>query len=543
MRSAWRSPRATSRSYFNRPGHTVIDHHTYALVSDGDVMEGVRVRSREPRRSPRPRQADLSLRRQPRHARRSALARRCARTSARATPRTAGTCSARRQGRHRSRCARRRDPRREGRDRAAVDHRRSTRRSATARRRRRAPAAAHGSPLGEAEVAATKQALGWDPEREVPRPRRVRERTSARPCSAVQAAHAAWREQLAAYKARPPGRSAAQLELAIKGELPAGWDQGLPTFSGAATATRAASGKVMAAIAAKIPWLFGGDADLGGSTKTIVARRRLRAPRRGPQPPLRHPRARDGRDRQRHALSRRHASAIVATFFVFSDYMRPSGAARGAQQAGRDLRVDARLDRPRRGRPDPPAGRAPDGAARDAEPRGVPARATATRPPRAGAIAIARTHGPTGLVLSRQDLPIAHAARRARRREGRLRARRRHRRDRDRDGLRGLARDGRARRAREAERRRCASCRCRAGSCSPSSTPRTATPCCRRSSAARLGRGRRDDGLARVRSATAASRSASIASVRRRRREILMEQLGITSAAVVVAVKRLMTDR
>ena len=40
-RSAWRSPSATSRRYFNRPGHTLVDHHTYALVSDGDVMEGV----------------------------------------------------------------------------------------------------------------------------------------------------------------------------------------------------------------------------------------------------------------------------------------------------------------------------------------------------------------------------------------------------------------------------------------------------------------------------------------------------------------------
>src|SRR4029453_18354908 len=108
----------------------------------------------------------------------------------------------------------------------------------------------------------------------------------------------------------------------IKGELPAGWDQGMPTFS-APVATRAASGKVMAALTAKIPWLVGGDADLGGSTKNI-----------GPGGDY----ARTGQGRNLRFGIREHAMGaigngmlyhggvrpFVATFFVFSDYMRPA---------------------------------------------------------------------------------------------------------------------------------------------------------------------------------------------------------------------------
>ncbi|MEO8707266.1 MAG: transketolase, partial [Kofleriaceae bacterium] len=126
---------------------------------------------------------------------------------------------------------------------------------------------AHGSPLGDAEVAATKTALGWDPAKKFYVPDEVKQHLGE-VVKQGGAAHAAWRERFAAYKAAHADL-AAELELAIKGELPAGWDADLPKFT-EATATRSASGKVMAALAAKIPWLVGGDADLGGSTKTIV---------------------------------------------------------------------------------------------------------------------------------------------------------------------------------------------------------------------------------------------------------------------------------
>jgi transketolase len=112
-------------------------------------------------------------------------------------------------------------------------------------------ASAHGSPLGEAEVAATKTQLGWDPAAKFHVPDEVR----AHMGEAVRrgsAAHATWREKLAAYRAAHP-ELAAELELAIANKLPEGWAAELPTFSGGAIATRSASGKILSAIAAKVP--------------------------------------------------------------------------------------------------------------------------------------------------------------------------------------------------------------------------------------------------------------------------------------------------
>src|SRR5262249_4034346 len=123
--------------------------------------------------------------------------------------------------------------------------------------------AAHGSPLGDAEVAATKKALGWDPEAKFFVPNEVRGHMAEGPQRGAEA-HVAWDARPAAYRTAFPDL-AAQLDLAIRGELPAGWDQDLPEAApgGKPVATRSASGKVMTALAAKIPWLLGGDADLG----------------------------------------------------------------------------------------------------------------------------------------------------------------------------------------------------------------------------------------------------------------------------------------
>ncbi len=181
---------------------------------------------------------------------------------------------------------------------------------------------AHGSPLGDAEVAATKKALGWDPEAKFLVPADV----AAHMRGAIDRggkAHAAWDAKHAAYKAAHP-ELAAQLALAIANDLPAGWDQDLPTFAitDKPIATRSASGKIMTALAAKVPWLFGGDADLGGSTKTIV-------------PGGDYVKAGEGRNLRfgirEHAMGSigngmlYHGGVrpFVATFFVFSDYMRP----------------------------------------------------------------------------------------------------------------------------------------------------------------------------------------------------------------------------
>ena len=102
---------------------------------------------------------------------------------------------------------------------------------------------AHGSPLGDAEVAATKAALGWDPDAKFKVPPEVVAHLGEGTRRGV-AAHSAWRERLAAYKLAHP-ELARQLELAIRGELPAGWDAELPAWQpgSAAVATRIASGR------------------------------------------------------------------------------------------------------------------------------------------------------------------------------------------------------------------------------------------------------------------------------------------------------------
>ncbi len=264
---------------------------------------------------------------------------------------------------------------------------------------------AHGSPLGDAEVAATKKALGWDPEAKFLVPDEVRTHMAEGPRRGA-AAHAQWREKLAAYKKAHPDL-AAQLELAMKNELPAGWDANLPAFTGA-VATRSASGKVMGAIAAKVPWFVGGDADLGGSTKTIVP----------------------GGDYERNGLGRNlrfgvreHGMAAigngmlyhggmrpyVATFFVFSDYMRPSVRLSALNKMPAvfvwthdsiGLGEDGPTHQPvehlmaLRAMPNLHVYRPADGNETTAGWR----------------FAMQRGHGPTGLVLSRQDLPTVTQA-------------------------------------------------------------------------------------------------------------------------------------
>jgi transketolase len=179
---------------------------------------------------------------------------------------------------------------------------------------------AHGSPLGEAEVAATKKTLGWDPEKKFYVPDEVRAHMAEQGRRGA-AAHAAWRDKRAAYTNAFP-ELATQLDLAIRGELPAGWDANLPTFD-KPIATRSACGKVMDVVCKRVPWIFGGDADLAGSTKTMVDG--------GNYDP-------EGKGRNVRFGIREHAMGAmcngmlyhggvrpyVATFFVFSDYMRPS---------------------------------------------------------------------------------------------------------------------------------------------------------------------------------------------------------------------------
>jgi transketolase len=183
---------------------------------------------------------------------------------------------------------------------------------------------AHGEPLGEEEVVLTKKALGWEwPNHTFYVPAEVRERMDA--TRRGREARTAWEERFATWAEKHPDL-AEEWRLAWSGALPEGWDADLPTWEpGEKEATRAAAGKALNALAAKIPWLIGGDADLAGSTKTTL---KGEADFNG----------QTGAGRNFHYGVREHGMGSItngmayhggvrpfcATFFVFSDYMRPA---------------------------------------------------------------------------------------------------------------------------------------------------------------------------------------------------------------------------
>jgi transketolase len=184
--------------------------------------------------------------------------------------------------------------------------------------------AAHGSPLGKEEVALTKKALGWPWEDafHVPPEALARFRTAV---DRGRQAQSDWDRRVAAWAKDHPDL-AEQWRQAWALELPAGWDKDLPSWkAGDKEATRVAGGAGLNAIAAKVPYLLGGDADLSESTKTSL--------KNGGDFD-----GATGAGRNLHFGVREHAMAgaangmayhggvrpFVATFFQFSDYMRPS---------------------------------------------------------------------------------------------------------------------------------------------------------------------------------------------------------------------------
>jgi len=131
-------------------------------------------------------------------------------------------------------------------------------------------AKAHGEPPGDAELDGAKDKLGWPkqprfylPEEALNFFRQAVERGAE--------LEQAWQEKFAAYRAAYP-ELAAELERRLAGILPDGWHDGLPEFPAdeKGMATRASSGKVLNALAVKVPELFGGSADLAPSTNTWI---------------------------------------------------------------------------------------------------------------------------------------------------------------------------------------------------------------------------------------------------------------------------------
>jgi transketolase len=128
---------------------------------------------------------------------------------------------------------------------------------------------AHGEPLGVEEVRLTKEFFGFDPDESFVVPPEVPKHFDANIGARGKTAHAAWEELLAGYRSAFP-ELAKQVDAIRDGTLPEGWDADLPSFPPDAKgiATRESSGKVLNAVAKRVPWLIGGAADLAPSTKT-----------------------------------------------------------------------------------------------------------------------------------------------------------------------------------------------------------------------------------------------------------------------------------
>jgi transketolase len=388
-------------SLFNRPGHRIIDHYTYFVCSDGDLMEGI---SHEA--------ASLAG-----HLKLGKLIG-CyddnhitidGDTALALSDDTAKRFEA--YGWHVQQVA-------DGNDLEAIDI--ALRRAREVADRpslivlrthiaygsphKQDTAEAHGAPLGVDEVKRTKAHLGWPtlqpfavPEQAVARWRTLRERGAA--------LHAEWRTRWEAYRTAFPG-PATELDRRLAGQLPEGWDAQLPAFeAGKALATRASSGKVLNAIAPRLPELMGGSADLTGSNKTqIVGAGNLAAGHYG--------------ERYIHFGVREHAMGAVlnglayhggfipfgGTFLIFSDYMRP--AIRLAALAGLKVIYVFTHDSIGLGEDGPTHQSIEQLASLRAIPNMTVIRpADATEVVEAWRAAVHHQGGPVGLVLSRQDLP------------------------------------------------------------------------------------------------------------------------------------------
>jgi transketolase len=129
--------------------------------------------------------------------------------------------------------------------------------------------AAHGEPLGEDEVRATKRRYGWPEDAKFLVPEGVREHFAANFGARGKTLHGEWNALFERYRAQYPGLADA-CERMQRRDLPDGWDRDIPVFPAdrRGIASRDSSAQVLNAIASRLPWLIGGAADLAPSTKT-----------------------------------------------------------------------------------------------------------------------------------------------------------------------------------------------------------------------------------------------------------------------------------
>ena len=252
---------------YNRPGHEIVNHFTYAIVSDGDLMEGIAAEAASLA-------GHLKLGRLI-YLYDDNLISLAGTTNLSYTEDRAKRFEA--YGWHVQSVA-------DGNDLAAIDQALSAARAETDRPsiimirtiigygspRKQHTFEAHGSPLGPDEVKAAKENLGWpvDPPFYIPGEALEHFR---RALDAGKAAETDWKTRFSAYE-KTFSDLAREFQQVMRGDLPAGWDADIPHFPADAKgiATRAASGKVLNAIAPKIPTLIGGSADLNPSTNTAL---------------------------------------------------------------------------------------------------------------------------------------------------------------------------------------------------------------------------------------------------------------------------------
>ena len=252
-------------AHFNRPGHEIVDHYTYALVSDGDLMEGVASEACSlagtwglgkliflyddnhitlDGETAMTFTEDVALRFQAYNWHILKVA----------------------DGNDIEAIARAIQVAKDVRDKPTLiavhtvigygsPHKQGT-------------SSAHGSPLGAEEVRLTKEFYGWPQDK----PFYIPDEALQHYREAVERGagyEAEWQARFQAWQAVYPDL-AAEWEQAQSGQLPAGWDANIPAFPDKPVATRSASGTVLNAIAQQIPTMIGGDADLAGSTKTLL---------------------------------------------------------------------------------------------------------------------------------------------------------------------------------------------------------------------------------------------------------------------------------
>jgi len=322
---------------YNRPGFDIVNHYTYAIVSDGDLMEGVAAEAAS--LAGHLKLGKLIYIYDNNHISLAGAADLCF-TEDRAKRFEA-------YGWHTVTVE-------DGNDIEAIDRALGAARAETSRPSlillrthigygspgKQDTFEAHGSPLGEAEVKATKEKLGWplDPPFYIPEDALAHFRTAV---TNGEKAESKWKERFLAYAEKFPDL-AREFEQAMDGALPAGWADGIPEFSADAKgiATRAASGKILNALAPKLPTLIGGSADLNPSTFTALSKlgdfqspERNFADNQGSAGGVW-----DYSGRNLHFGVREHAMGAAlnglaahggiipfgSTFLIFSDYLRPA---------------------------------------------------------------------------------------------------------------------------------------------------------------------------------------------------------------------------